>query len=97
MMMMMYMQDDLSISVTMEVFRVVRDVSVTDKWESIRRFMETAKLAGAGIFGGENEEIVADLEKHVRDRVVNIFKDESLNVEELIKHRLINSMHKLWG
>ena len=94
---MMYMQDDLSISVTMEVFRVVRDVSVTDKWESIRRFMETAKLAGAGIFGGENEEIVADLEKHVRDRVVNIFKDESLNVEELIKHRLINSMNKLWG
>ncbi|KAL1538426.1 protein ROOT HAIR DEFECTIVE 3-like isoform X3 [Salvia divinorum] len=87
------LRDELSISLTTKVLNAVRDGSVRDKWGCIRSFMETenetAKTAAVGIFGSENEQIVSDLEKHARDRVVATFKDESLNVDQLMRERFI--------
>ena len=101
MVMMMYMQDELSTGFTKKVIAVLKDKGgpETDKWNSIRSLVksenEKVKLAAVGVFGTKNEQIVTDLETHARDIVVNIVKDESDKVEELMKERLINSMHKL--
>ncbi|KAL1538433.1 protein ROOT HAIR DEFECTIVE 3 2-like isoform X1 [Salvia divinorum] len=87
------LRDELSISLTTKVLKVVQDWNVRDIWGCIRSFMETenetAKMAAVGIFGSEIEQILTDLEKHARDRVMTTFKVESLNVDQLMRERFV--------
>ena len=88
------MQDEISIGIDTKVVNVLRDKGVTDKWKSINSFVksenEKIKLAAVGIFGTKNEQVVTDLKTRTRDRVVKIFEDETLKVDELLIDRLIN-------
>ncbi|KAL1538429.1 protein ROOT HAIR DEFECTIVE 3 2-like isoform X1 [Salvia divinorum] len=87
------LRDKLSTCLNTTVLEVVKDRSVVDIWGCIRSFMEieteTAKLAAVGIFGSENEQIVTDLENYARDKVVASFKNQSLNVDTLLRERFV--------
>ncbi|XP_047960544.1 protein ROOT HAIR DEFECTIVE 3 homolog 2-like isoform X2 [Salvia hispanica] len=71
----------------------VRSENETAKLAVVSKFAaENEQIVKSENFATENEQIVTDLEKHARDRVVSCFKDEAPYVDKLLSQRYVHAL-----